>query len=131
MSERSDSNTHPVLIAEPDTGSSSKQHCPALLSTLLSKDTFFSKPSPLISSQLHYKSSSHFKDVDWDERKAQSWMSGNVKSADGQMLDHGKTVCFTEYEGRWQRGIMAERTSGVVTAYTTDTNQAGSTRGQS
>lgn len=54
--------------------------------------------------QLHYEDSSHFKGVDWDERKNQSWMSSNLKSADGQMLEHGQTVWFTDYEGRWQRG---------------------------
>ncbi|PNG32232.1 hypothetical protein A1395_22260 [Pseudomonas protegens] len=54
--------------------------------------------------QLHYENSWHFKGADWDKYKSGSWMGNNVKSADGKMLEHGQTVWFTDYEGRWQRG---------------------------
>ena len=46
----------------------------------------------------------HFKGVDWEKYKSGSWMSSNLKSADGHMPEHGQTAWFTDYEGRWQRG---------------------------
>ncbi|MCV4285046.1 hypothetical protein [Pseudomonas capsici] len=62
---------------------------------------------------LHYEESSNFKGVNWDKYKSGSWMSHNVKSGDGQNLDHGQTVWLTDSKGRWQRGTAFYNTNNM------------------
>ena len=54
--------------------------------------------------QESYAKSWHFKGVDWESCKAAPGMRLNLKSADGQTLEHGQRVWTTDWHGRWVEG---------------------------